>query len=485
MKKTHRYIFLAILFQAGLVMDPGAAEAVGNGPVIHSYTEEYRPQFHFTAPANWLNDPNGLIYYQGQWHLYYQLSPGSTKSTWGIAWGHAKSNDLLHWEHQPLPGIHDSSGNGVIDYGNKSGLGEGKKDVFVVFHGHQMSYSTDMGQSYTLGDKDLEYHGDPFAFWYPPERKWKMVNFDWPKNPKDFLIYESDDLRNWKRIGKLNGSFHECPSVFQLAVVGENTTKWVVHDASGKYRIGEFDGKDFTAGNDGGRLSAGPNFYASQNFFNGLENNNRTVQIAWLQGGKHPGMPFSQQLAIPCELKLKRLPAGLRVCRLPVAEVAKLRKSAVLTKTNLAMKPGVNVLDGVEGDLFDLECRMDLGSKGNPVIELNVRGKELKYSRELLLRETGKSAVGMRVLIDRSSIEIFFDEGQYCETHAYLPVKDNRKLTLQVQGEDTRLNSLAIYPVKSVWPAAGVRGLLPAMTDAEASQKTKENRSKNGFYEKK
>ena len=157
----------------------------------------------------------------------------------------------------------------------------------------------------------------------------------------------------------------------------------------------------------------------------------------------------------------------------------------MLTKTNLAMKPGVNVLDGVEGDLFDLECRMDLGSKGNPVIELNVRGKELKYSRELLLRETGKSAVGMRVLIDRSSIEIFFDEGQYCETHAYLPVKDNRKLTLQVQGEDTRLNSLAIYPVKSVWPAAGVRGLLPAMTDAEASQKTKENRSKNGFYEKK
>jgi fructan beta-fructosidase len=456
-----------------------------NEPRVYTYREEHRPQFHFTAPAQRINDPNGLIYYEGEWHLYYQTRPGSRLFPGGIAWGHAKSKDLLHWEHQPLPGVYDSSGNGIIDYGNKTGLGTGRKDVFLVFHGHQMSYSTDRGQNYTLSDKDLEYHGDPFAFWYQPDQKWKMVNFDWPDNPKDFFVYESDDLQNWTRISKLKGDLHECPNVFSLPVVGEDTKKWIVHDASGKYQIGKFDGRDFTAGKDHGTLSRGPNFYASQNFFNGLENDNRTVQIAWMYrgGDDYPGMPFNQQLTIPCELKLKRLPEGLRISRLPVKEIEKLRKKAVVKKKNVEIKTGIDLLDGAKGDLFDLECEIDLGSQNNPEIELNVRGTILKYSRELLQKEVKKSIVKIRVLIDRSSIEIFFDEGQYSETHTFLPKKDNMNVTLRIIGGVARANYIRLYPMKSVWPEKGVSELQPVMTDGEAKRRMNENRSKHGFYE--
>ena len=495
-KLTHYSIWEVEVITAA---DDIAPDSASTKPKVYSYKEPHRPQFHFSAPANWINDPNGLIHYKGVWHLYYQLNPGGMGLQWGIAWGHATSKDLLHWEHQPFCGVHDSSGNGIIDYGNKSGLGKGKEDVFLVFHGHQMSYSTDQGQSYTLGDKDLEVRGDPFVFWYPPEKKWKMVNFDWPDNTKDFLVYESEDLQNWTRIGKLKGSFSECPSVFRLPVVGEDIKKWIFHDASGKYQIGEFDGKDFVAGKDEGYLSGharrpGPDFYASQNFFNGIENDERTVQMAWMRSGGY-GSVFNQQLTIPCDLKLVRLPQGLRISRLPVKELEKLRKKAVVEKKDIEIESGVDLLDGSEGELFDLLCEIDLGPQNNPEIELNIRGKILKYDRGFLLNLVRKSTIKLRVLIDRSSIEVFVDEGQYCETHAFKPEDENKKVTLKVNGkgrapmsrdiEGLRANYIYLYPLKSVWPQEGVTELLPAMTEDYARRRALEDRNKNGFYNKK
>lgn len=444
----------------------------------YSYKEEYRPQFHFTAPNNWLNDPNGLIYYKGEYHLFYQLNPGARESIPGIAWGHAKSTDLLHWKHQPHPGIHDSSGNGLVDYGNTMGLGEGNQDIFVVFHGHQMSYSTDHGQTFRLGDIDLPYHGDPFTFWYAPEKKWKQINFDWPENPDVFLMFESTDLQNWTAVSTLTGAFHECPSLFILPIDDENDKKWIMHDASGKYQIGEFDGKDFIADEDGGFLSKGPHFYASLNFFRGLENV-RTVQMAWMHGGHYPGMPFNQQMTFPCELRLKRLPEGLRVCRLPVEEIEAIQDLKVISMTDFQAMPGKNLLNDASGELFDLNCEIDSG-ESDTEIELNVRGTVFTYKIKEITQAIKKNTFKLRVLIDRSSIEIFFDEGQLCETHVFFPPKDNKNMSLVVRGNTVKIPQLALYSLKSVWPEEGVLEL-PKMTTTEAVKIQRANREKHGF----
>ncbi|SPO01682.1 related to exoinulinase InuD [Cephalotrichum gorgonifer] len=312
------------------------------------YTEAYRPQYHFTPAENWMNDPNGLLYYNELYHFFYQYNPGG--STWGaMSWGHATSTDLIHWEHQPVAllarGFPDEitemyfSGSTVADVNNTSGFGaDGEIPLIAIYTSHytvaqtlpsgksvqanqqsqSIAYSLDEGITWTTfdagnpviheppaeyADQVLEFR-DPAVFWHGPSGKWVAV-VSLTKVHK-LLIYTSDNLRDWDQVsefGPVNavGGLWECPSLFPLPLDGDEGEKWVAQiglnpggppgtPGSGtQYVVGQFDGTTFTADPESVQqtnwVDYGPDFYAAITF-GGMPVNNR-VNLAWMNNWKY------------------------------------------------------------------------------------------------------------------------------------------------------------------------------------------------------
>jgi levanase len=252
-----------------------------------SYREPFRPQFHYTPAKNWMNDPNGLVYYKGEYHLFYQYNPFG--SQWGhMSWGHAVSRDLVHWRELPvaIPEQGDEmvfSGSAVVDKANTSGLGTRRNPPMVAIYtaakpGSQaqaLAYSTDRGRTFKRyeGNPVLDIGSgefrDPKVFWYAPEREWRMVVAKAVE--RKIAIYRSPNLKDWTHLsdfGPANatGGVWECPDLFPLAVDGKRKrTKWVmivnlnpgsIAGGSGaQYFVGDFDGTTFTADNEVGEYT--------------------------------------------------------------------------------------------------------------------------------------------------------------------------------------------------------------------------------------
>src|SRR5437762_9115460 len=255
----------------------GAAFTASNAAEL--YREPFRPQFHFTPERNWMNDPNGMVFYQGEYHLFHQSNPFGDK--WGhMSWAHAVSRDLVHWKHLPLAlaeedGVMIFSGSAVVDWKNTSGFGRNRRPPLVaIYTGHyttrplqnqHIAYSTDRGRTWTkysgnpvldIGEKDFR---DPKVFWHEPTQRWIMVAA-WPAHRK-VRFYASSDLKQWTHLsdfgpaGSVKGIW-ECPDLFPLPVEDSKQTKWVliVNIGSGapaggsgtQYFVGEFDGTHFT-----------------------------------------------------------------------------------------------------------------------------------------------------------------------------------------------------------------------------------------------
>lgn len=241
------------------------------------YREPYRPQFHFSPARNWMNDPNGMVFYNGEWHLFYQFNPQG--NTWGhMSWGHAISRDLVHWEHLPLAlaeedGIMIFSGSAVVDWKNTSGFGkQGRPPLVAIFTGHRdgrqdqrIAFSNDRGRSWTkfagnpVLDLKMADFRDPKVCWHEPSSRWIMT-VALPAERK-VHFYASSDLKEWKYAGEFGpaGSTEgvwECPDLFPLPLEGGGT-KWVLivnvspggpAGGSGcQYFVGDFDGARFTA----------------------------------------------------------------------------------------------------------------------------------------------------------------------------------------------------------------------------------------------
>jgi len=243
------------------------------------YREPFRPQFHFTPEKNWMNDPNGMVYYDGEYHLFYQYNPFGDK--WGhMSWGHAVSPDLVHWQHLPVAlaeegGVMIFSGSAVVDWNNTSGFGkEGQPPLVAIYTGHytdkplqnqNIAYSNDKGRTWTkftgnpvldIGQKDFR---DPKVFWHEPTRQWVMV-VSLPTEHK-VRFYASPNLKEWAHLSDFGPAgcttgIWECPDLFSLAVDGNtNRTKWVLimnlnpggpAGGSGcQYFVGQFDGQRF------------------------------------------------------------------------------------------------------------------------------------------------------------------------------------------------------------------------------------------------
>ncbi len=266
---------VSVFFTLTIALVPQLATAPMDAP----YTERYRPQFHFSPAENWMNDPNGLVYYDGEYHLFYQYNPFG--DTWGhMSWGHAVSRDLVRWEERPVAlaeadSVMIFSGSAVVDWNNTSGFGtEGEPPLVAVYTGHHVSgrnqaqylaYSTDAGRTWAkytgnpvldVGMKDFR---DPKVFWYEPEEKWVMV----VARSLDYRVsfYGSDDLKAWTHLSDFGpaaatGGIWECPDLFELPVDGDpDDTRWVLivnlnpggpaGGSAGQYFLGHFDGTAF------------------------------------------------------------------------------------------------------------------------------------------------------------------------------------------------------------------------------------------------
>ncbi len=279
------------------LMSPGLQSSTAQeAKVPRAYNQDYRPQFHYSAKENWLNDPNGLVYYKGTYHLFYQYNPRG--NVWGnMSWGHATSPDLVHWSEQPVAipqsfneageSIEDIfSGSAVVDTDNTSGLGTKKNPPMVAIYtsaytsnhptlaGRQaqsLAYSTDEGTTWTkyAGNPVLDIGSgefrDPKVFWYAPAKEWRMVVVRALEHKVD--IYGSPDLLAWSHLSEFGptgavGGAWECPDLFPLPVDGDPTNvKWVMvvnlnpggisGGSAGQYFVGDFDGTTFTSDDTG------------------------------------------------------------------------------------------------------------------------------------------------------------------------------------------------------------------------------------------
>ena len=443
-----------------------------------AYKEAYRPQFHFTPKTNWTNDPNGLIHYKGEFHLFFQHNPFGID--WGnMTWGHAVSPDLVHWKQLPHALHPDElgtifSGSGVVDWNNTGGFQTGDEAVLVNFYTsagshapeqvpftQSIAYSNDRGRSWTKyeGNPVIEHivgsNRDPKVIWHEPTQKWVMALY---LDKNDYALFGSTNLKEWTRLSDLQIPDTECPDIFELPV-DENAenTRWVFWGAAGKYYVGDFDGTTFTPEGEAHRADYGANFYAAQTWSDVPASDGRRIQIAWMSGSKPPEMPFNQQMSFPCELTLRTTSEGIRLHREPVAEIETLH-AYTHAWSNIALKPGEDLLAGLTGELFDIRAEVVLN--GASAVGFKIRGEDVRYDvaeKQLtflersgpLVPQDGK--IRLHILVDRISIEAFGNNGELSMTSYFLPELDNADIGIYAEGGTATLVSLKVHELKSAW----------------------------------
>ena len=495
---TDWYAFFSIDRFKGKIARVAASKATEEGFALveqsdtipgeeHFYKERLRPRFHFTAKTGWLNDPNGLIYYKGEYHMYYQHNPVALP--WGnMTWGHAISTDLVHWVEQPKVLFPDSkgtcfSGAACIDWKNQLGCKTGDEDVFLAFYlrteiGLCLAYSNDRGQTFTdyEGNPVLTHEGaridTPRPFWYAPTNRWIAPTYDFFTNSdgekrRCVGFYSSENLTEWKYESRVeqDGWGDElcgCVDFFELPLDGDPDSKrWVMIMIDGSYIVGTFDGHTFstlggipaaTADRETSLVVQG-NYYATQTWHNMPDN--RRVQIAWMRSDGYPGMLFNQQMTFPSELTLHSSPEGPRLRMNPVGEVESLRKRSY-TWTDIVLTTGENPLSGLDGELFDVEVEFEPSGK----LILELRGLEVVYDSETrVLSLCDEEAIvnpmhgviRLRMLLDLSSIEVFCNDGRIYIPKVVFPEALNRSLKATCEKGAVKVNYLRIHELKSSW----------------------------------
>ncbi|MCK6693188.1 MAG: glycoside hydrolase family 32 protein [Thermoanaerobaculia bacterium] len=360
--------------------------------------EPHRPQFHFSPPEKWMNDPNGMVFYDGEYHLFYQHYPDS--NVWGpMHWGHAVSTDLVHWEHLPIALYPDSlgyifSGSAVVDRNNTSGFGQdGKPPLVAIFTYHNMpaekagrkdfqyqgiAYSNDKGRGWTkyAGNPVVPNTGnirdfrDPKVIWHEDSQQWIMVfaAYDHVK------FWGSKDLKKWEHLSDFgkewgsHGGVWECPDLFPLKVEERGETKWVLllsinpggpnGGSATQYFIGNFDGKSFTPdasfspsvkGEKAVWLDYGRDNYAGVTWSDIPKEDGRRLFLGWMSNWDYaqavPTEAWRSAMTLPRSLELRKTQAGYRLFSQPVRELASLRENT------RALEPG------------DIQRQLDLTQK--------------------------------------------------------------------------------------------------------------------------
>ncbi len=336
---------------------------------ISSSKGTHRPQFHFTPPAKWMNDPNGMVYFKGEYHLFYQHFPDST--VWGpMHWGHAVSKDMIHWEHLPIALYPDEhglifSGSVVVDENNTSGFGKaGETPLVAIFTYHNMdgekaqridfqtqgiAYSLDKGRTWTkyannpvVKNPNARDFRDPKVMWHAPSKQWIMTL----AVADHVAFYGSKNLKDWAKQGEFgttegsHGGVWECPDMFPIKVEGTNEEKWVLLQSIGngspnggsgtQYFVGQFDGKTFKNDNKPSEIlwvDYGRDNYAGVTWSNAPDN--RRLFLGWMSNWQYatlvPTKTWRSAMTLPRELSLTKTENGVRLMQKPVKEAFILR----------------------------------------------------------------------------------------------------------------------------------------------------------------
>ncbi|HEY5909200.1 MAG TPA: GH32 C-terminal domain-containing protein [Verrucomicrobiae bacterium] len=436
------------------------------------YREALRPQFHFSSRRGWNNDPNGLVYYKGEYHLFYQHNPYGWN--WGnMHWGHAVSPDLVHWKELAealYPDQHGTmfSGSAVVDWNNTTGFETGKeKPIVCMFTAagkpftQGLAYSNDRGRTWTKYEHNpvlphiIAENRDPKVIWYAPAKKWVMALY---LDKSDYALFGSPDLKSWNRLCNVTiPGTSECPEFFEIPVNDKGReTRWVFYGGNGRYLVGGFDGTSFTSESGSHDLNLGDCFYASQTFNDIPANDGRRILIPWGQMAT-PGMPFNQMMGLPVELTLRPTEEGLRLFANPVRELERLRAKHHRLKPQ-SLTPDANLLASVRGELLELSADLEVGQAVE--ITLDLRGipvtydagrHELSCKQKKALLHPRNGRIQLRVFVDRTSLDIFGNEGR-----AYMPMgvtvpPENKTIAISTKGGTAKIRSLNIFELTSAW----------------------------------
>ncbi|MBS1511290.1 MAG: glycoside hydrolase family 32 protein [Bacteroidetes bacterium] len=471
------------------------------------YTEQYRPQFHFSPATNWCNDPNGLVYNNGTYHLFYQYNPFGNQ--WGhMSWGHATSKDLTHWTHLPVAlkeenGIMIFSGSCVADKKNSSGLGTSSAPPMVaIYTGHiegvnqsqYLAYSNDNGVSWKkyvhnpLLDMHKKDFRDPNIFWYAQKKYWVM-SVMYPVE-HEVQFYASNNLKEWKYLssfgpaGDTSGVW-ECPDLVEVPIHGApGKTKWVLQlsqNATMQYFVGEFDGERFTNENTDSiiqRPDYGPDYYAAITF-NQLPDHHLPVAMGWVNNWYYandiPTTPWKSAMSLPRNLEVKKVSGQWILLQQPAAELQFTKKNLFTAATKTVQG---NTALPVHSNQFEMTAQLDAAqSSGIRIAAGNDQYVELGYDADahsfyLDRSHAGKESFNVNfskrnyfkysftdvnktlpvhIYFDHSIIEVFVNDGEAVFTAQVFPPDENNGIELFSKGGKAIFSNISINEVQRIW----------------------------------
>jgi fructan beta-fructosidase len=479
-----------------------------------SYNEQHRPQVHFSPQANWMNDPNGMVFFNNKYHLFYQYYPDST--VWGpMHWGHAISRDLITWEHQPVALYPDSlgyifSGSAVVDVHNSSGFGkDGVSPLVAIFTHHDatkeksdpehvetqsIAYSTDEGKTWTkysnnpvIKNPGIRDFRDPKVSWFEAGKKWIMTLATLDR----ITFFSSPNLKEWtkesefgKEFGE-HGGVWECPDLFPLNYIGEQIWILLVNINPGgpnggsatQYFTGKFDGNTFTPFQTDTRwIDYGPDEYAGITWSN---TGDRKIFLGWMSNWQYanivPTEKWRSATTIPRDLGIEKIGDKYLVTSTPVPELSSIAGKPVLLQ-NVAAKtydltqelgklngPAQLKFQTSKLESFTLELSNDAGEKvligydkstNNYFLDRtnsgNVSFEKGFAKKHTAPRFASDGSMDMTLLIDNASVELFADKGLTTMTQIFFPSSPYTTMRLE-SGTDFTLDSISYTPLQRIW----------------------------------
>ncbi len=499
----------AFLTGAGAVAGWGILSAVAGSstaattaqqPDSSRATEQWRPRVRFAPERNWINDPNGLVWFDGEYHLFFQHNPHGSEHE-NMSWGHAVSSDLVQWDELPVALRPDElgavfSGGAVVDEHDTSGFfgGEPGLVAFYTADGQQqtqcLAHSRDRGRTWAkyegnpvIGNPGIEDFRDPKVIRHEATGRWVLML----AADDRILFYGSTDLVHWERLSEFgadrgaHGGVWECPELFELPVAGGEGTRWVLvvsinpggpaGGSATQYFIGDFDGTAFTPADDEVRwVDRGADFYAAQTWSD--EPRGRRLWVGWLSNWDYaedvPTEPWRGSMSLPREVGLTERRGAVALVQRPVRELEAVRGQRHEWRGTVR---GEREVPGLLGGCLDIDATFRAQPGGRGAFGLDVFAAGAQRTRvgydvdtgELFADRTSSGStevhpdfparhgtplalpddgvLRIRVVLDRSSVEVFADEGRAVLTHLVLPdAVDESGVRLFATGPDVRVD---------------------------------------------
>ena len=467
--------------------------------------EKFRPTYHFSPLYGWMNDPNGMVYKDGEYHLFYQHNPYGSK--WGnMHWGHAISKDLINWEHRPDAITPDAlgtifSGSAVVDTDNTAGFGAGAIVAIYTQNSDRqvqsIAYSTDNGRSFTKYENnpvltsDARDFRDPKVFWHKETQRWIMLL----AVGQEMQIFSSSNLKDWafeSSFGEgqgAHGGVWECPDLFELPVDGTNEKKWVLlcnlnpggpfGGSATQYFVGTFNGKEFVNESPSKTkwMDLGKDHYATVTWSDAPDN--RRIAIAWMSNWQYandvPTSQYRSPNSVPRDLSLFTVDGETYLQSAPSPELLKLRD--ISKKRSFKVNGTRTIKDMIAGNEGAYEIELTIENQHADVIGFrlyNDKGEEVDMQYDMKEKkfsmdrrksgevgfnenfpmltwttiESGKDELKLRLFVDKSSVEAFGDGGRFVMTNQVFPSEPYTHIDFYSKGGAYKVDSFVIYKLK-------------------------------------